>query len=78
MKKLKNLRDILAGFWGISIVARIISKLTNLYVMPKWSGYIIVGIILMVIVLSIYIYFKEKKQKYKTIITWINWKNLFT
>ena len=60
MKKLKDLRDILAGIWGISIIARIVSKLTNLYVMPKWSGVLIAGIILIVIILSIYIYYKEK------------------
>ena len=60
MKKLKDLRDILAGIWGISIIARIVSKLTNLYVMPKWSGVLIAGIILIVIILSIYIYYIEK------------------
>ena len=62
MKKLKNLRDILAGFWGISIVARIVSKLSNLYVMPKWSSVLTAGIILIVIMLSLHIHFKEYKK----------------
>ena len=62
MKKLKNLRDILAGIWGISIVARIVSKLSNLYVMPKWSSVLTAGIILIVIMLSLYIHFKEYKK----------------
>ena len=62
MKKLKNLRDILAGIWGISIVARIVSKLNNLYVMPKWSSVLTAGIILIVIMLSLYIHFKEYKK----------------
>ena len=62
MKKLKDLRDILAVIWGIGIVARIVSKLTNLYVMPKWSGILIAGIILIVIILSLYIHFKEYKK----------------
>ena len=62
MKKLKNLRDILAGIWGISIVARIVGKLSNLYVIPKWSSVLTAGIILIVIMLSVYINFKEYKK----------------
>ena len=62
MKKLKDLRDILAVIWGISIVARIVSKSTKLYVMPKWSGILIAGIILIVIILSLYIHLKEYKK----------------
>ena len=62
MKKLKDLRDVLAGIWGVSIIARIISKVTNLYEMPNWSGYVIAGTIFLVIILSIYIYFKEKNK----------------
>ena len=62
VKKLKDLRDILAGIWGISIVARIVSKLTKLYVMPKWSSVLTAGIILIVIILSLYIHFKEYKK----------------
>ena len=60
MKNLKNVRDVLGGIWGISIVARIVSKVTNLYDMPKWSGYLIIGTISLFITLSIYIYLKEK------------------
>ena len=60
MKNLKNVRDVLGGIWGISIVVRIVSKLTNLYDMPKWSGYLIIGTIPLFIILSIYIYLKEK------------------
>ena len=63
VKKLKDLRDILAGIWGISIVARIVSKLTNLYVMPIWTGVLTAGIILIVIILSLYIHFKEYKNE---------------
>ena len=62
VKKLKDLRDILAGIWGISIVARIVSKLTNLYEMPIWTGVLTAGIILIVIILSLYIHFKEYKK----------------
>jgi len=62
MKKLKEIRDVLGVIWGISIIARIVAKATDLYVMPKWSGYLITGIIFTVILLSIYIYFKEKKK----------------
>lgn len=60
MKSLKNFRDVLGGIWGISIIVRIIGKVTNLYVMPKWSLYLIFGAISLYIVLSLYIYFKEK------------------
>ena len=63
VKKLKDLRDILAGIWGISIVARIVSKLTNLYVMPIWTGVLTAGIILIVIILSLYIHFKEYRNE---------------
>jgi hypothetical protein len=48
--------------WGISIVVRFVGKLTDLYVMPKWSGYVILGIVFTVAILSAYIYFKEKKK----------------
>ena len=60
MKSLKDFRDVLGVIWGISIIVRIISKVTNLYVMPKWSLYLIFGVIFFYIVLSLYIYFKEK------------------
>ena len=62
MNKLKDARDVLGAIWIISIVVRIISKVTNLYAMPKWSGDIIMGIIFTVAILSAYIYFKEKKK----------------
>ena len=62
MKKLKEIRDVLGVIWGISIVVRVIGKLTDLYVMPKWSGYMIMGIIFAFAILSAYIYFKEKKK----------------
>ena len=65
MKKLKNFRDILAGIWGISIFIRIFGKFTNLYIMPEWSSYVIAGIIFIVIILSIYIHFREKKENEK-------------
>jgi len=60
MKSLKDFRDVLGVIWGISIIVRIISKVTNLYVMPKWSLYLIFGAISLYILLSLYIYFKEK------------------
>ena len=63
MKNLKIFRDILIGVWCISIIIRIFSKFTNLYVMPEWSGYFRVGIIFIVIILSIYIHIREKKKK---------------
>jgi len=62
MNKLKDTRDVLGAIWIISIVVRIISKVTGLYAMPKWSGYVIVGIIFAFAILSAYIYFKEKKK----------------
>lgn len=62
MKKLKEIRDVLSVVWGISIVVRFVGKLTDLYVMPKWSGYVILGIVFTVAILSAYIYFKEKKK----------------
>ena len=55
MKKLKEIRDVLGVIWGISIISRIVAKATDLYVMPKWSGYLITGIIFTVILLSIYL-----------------------
>ena len=60
MKKLKEIRDVLSVIWGISIVVRVVGKVTDLYVMPKWSGDMIIGIIFTVAILSAYIYFKEK------------------
>jgi|TARA_B100001094_G_scaffold98542_1_gene94753 hypothetical protein len=62
VKKLKEIRDVLSVVWGISIVVRFVGKLTDLYVMPKWSGYVILGIVFTVAILSAYIYFKEKKK----------------
>ncbi len=62
MKKLKEIRDVLGVIWGMSIIVRIVGKVTDLYVMPKWSSYVIIGIIFTFIILSIYIYFKEKKN----------------
>jgi hypothetical protein len=63
MKSLKNARDVLGVIWGISIIVRIIGKVTNLYVIPKWSGYLIFGAVSLYIVLSLYIYLKEKTNK---------------
>lgn len=62
MKSLKNVRDVLGGIWGISIILRIISKVTNLYAMPKWSFYLIFGAVSLYIVLSLYIYLKERSN----------------
>ena len=63
MNKLKDARDVLGAIWIISIVVRIISKVTDLYVMPKWSGYMIIAIIFAFAILSAYFYFKEKKKR---------------
>ena len=62
MKKLKIIRDIFTAIWGISIVARIISKTTNLFEIPKGVGYIIFISVLISIGLSIFIYIKEKQH----------------
>ena len=62
MNKLKDARDVLGAIWIISIVVRIISKVTDLYEMPQWSGYVIVGVVFLVIALSLYIHLKEKDQ----------------
>ena len=62
-EKFKKRKRCLGGIWGISIIVRIIGKVTNLYVIPKWSGYLIFGAISLYIVLSLYIYFKEKTDK---------------
>tara|TARA_B110000003_G_scaffold46810_1_gene45184 strand:- start:393 stop:632 length:240 start_codon:yes stop_codon:yes gene_type:complete len=63
MKSLKKIRDILSVVWGISIVARIVSKTTNLFEIPKWSGVAILINIFLVILLSVFIYFKKKIKK---------------
>tara|TARA_B100001758_G_scaffold101723_1_gene87070 strand:+ start:366 stop:566 length:201 start_codon:yes stop_codon:yes gene_type:complete len=63
MKNLKDIRDVLGAIWIISIVARIISKVTDIYEMPQWSEYVIAGIIFLVISLSLYIHLKEKHQR---------------
>ena len=60
MKKVKEIRGVLGVIWGISIVVRVFGKVTDLYVMPKWSSDMIMGIIFTFAVLSAYIYFKEK------------------
>ena len=60
MKKLKTIKNILGVLWGVSIVVRIFGKLTGLYEIPKWSGYLIIATIFLYIVLSLYFYFKEK------------------
>ena len=62
MKKLKKIRDILGVIWGISIIVRVVGKLTDLYVMPTWSAYSIMGITFTFIILSLYIHFKEYKK----------------
>ena len=63
MKRLKSIRDYLTVVWGISFIARIISKTTNLFEIPKWFGSIIIATILIVIGLSIFIYVIEKRNK---------------
>ena len=60
MKKLKEIRVVLGVIWGTGFVVRVVGKATNLYVMPKWSSDMIMGIIFAFAVLSAYIYFKEK------------------
>jgi uncharacterized membrane protein YhdT len=54
MKKLKSIRDYLAVVWVISFVARIISKTTHLFEIPKWFGYLIIATVLIVICQSLY------------------------
>ena len=39
MKNLKDIRDVLGAIWIISIVARIISKVTDIYEMPQSVSY---------------------------------------
>ena len=56
MKKLKEIRDVLVVIWGISIVVRVVGKVTDLYVMPKWSANMIMGIIFTFAILSAYIF----------------------
>lgn len=63
IKKIKQIRDYLSIFWGISIVYRIFGKVTGLYKVPKWLGTIIFVIIMTVILLSVTIYFIERKNK---------------
>ena len=64
MKKLKSLRAPLAIIWFISIVARIISKTTDLFEIATWFMQITVFIIFTVIGLSIFIYVNERKNKH--------------
>jgi len=63
MKKLKSIRDYLTVVWGISFIARIISKTTNLFEIPKLIGQLIIVAIIIVIGLSILIYVIEKQNK---------------
>ena len=63
MKKLKSIRDYLTVVWGISFIARIISKTTNLFEIPQWVGHLIIVAIIIVIGLSILIYVIEKQNK---------------
>tara|TARA_B100000959_G_C14658237_1_gene491317 strand:- start:37 stop:237 length:201 start_codon:yes stop_codon:yes gene_type:complete len=63
MKKLKSIRDYLTVVWVIGFVARIISKTTHLFEIPKWFGYLIIATVLIVIGLSIFIYVIEKRNK---------------
>ena len=60
MKKLKEIKVVLGVIWGTGFVVRVVGKATDLYVMPKWSSDMIMGIIFAFAVLSAYIYFKEK------------------
>ena len=63
MKKLKSIRDYLTVVWVISFIARIISKTTNLFEIPKFIGHLIIATIVIVIGLSIFIYVVEKQNK---------------
>ena len=63
MKKLKSIRDYLTVLWVISFIARIISKTTNLFEIPKLIGHLIIAAIVIVIGLSIFIYVIEKQSK---------------
>ena len=63
MKKLKSIRDYLTLVWVISFIARIISKTTNLFEIPKLIGHLIIVAIIIVIGLSILIYVIEKQNK---------------
>jgi len=66
IKKIKAIRDYLSIFWGISLVYRIIGKVTGLYEVPKWLGAIISAVIGTVLLLSVLIYLIKKKNKKDT------------
>ncbi len=62
MKKLKDIRNVLGLILCISLIIRIVGSSNDLFVMPKWSIYVIMGIIFTGIIISVYIFFKEKKK----------------
>ena len=58
--KLKLIRDYLGVIWALSLLFRIIGKITGIYEIPDWFKFFVFATIAIIIVLSVFIYFNKK------------------
>ena len=63
--KLKSIRDYLGVLWALSLLFRIIGKITGIYEIPDWFKFFVFATIAIIIVLSVIIYFNKKASNNK-------------
>ena len=65
MDILKSIRDYLGVIWALSLLFRIIGKITGVYEIPDWFKFFVFATIAIIIVLSVIIYFNKKASNNK-------------
>jgi hypothetical protein len=65
MHKLKSIRDYVGAIWALSLLFRIIGKITGIYEIPDWFKFFVFVTIATIIILSGIIYFNKKTSNNK-------------
>jgi hypothetical protein len=65
MHKLKSIRDYVGVIWALSLLFRIIGKITGIYEIPDWFKFFVFVTIATIIILSGIIYFNKKTSNNK-------------
>jgi hypothetical protein len=65
MHKLKSIRDYVGAIWALSLLFRIIGKITGIYEIPDWFKFFVFVTIATIIILSVIIYFNKKTSNNK-------------
>ena len=65
MDQLKLIRDYLGVIWGLSLLFRIVGKITGIYEIPDWFKFFVFATIAVIVVLSVIIYFNKKAANSK-------------